>query len=349
MKRTETKPVFVGGLQLGGLNRVLIQSMCSIKTSKVSEVIAQINRAAALGADLMRVSVIDKADAMAIKDIKAGISIPLVADIHFDYRLALMAIDSGVDKIRINPGNIGSLDKIIAVVNACKEKHLPIRIGVNSGSLDSEIHQYEEHYTAAKLVASAQKHVKILEDLGFYDIVISLKGSSVVETIAAYRLASQTFRYPLHLGITEAGIKDIGVIRSVAGLAPLLLEGIGDTIRISLTADPEDEIVTAKRLLHDVNLYPDYPTLVSCPTCGRTEVDVRDMANKVMAYLELIKKPITVAVMGCIVNGPGESKNADLGLAGGKNHWILFKKGQILRTVSADKAYDALKEQIDLY
>jgi len=349
MKRTETKPVFVGGLQLGGLNRVLIQSMCSIKTSKVSEVIAQINRAAALGADLMRVSVIDKADAMAIKDIKAGISIPLVADIHFDYRLALMAIDSGVDKIRINPGNIGSLDKIIAVVNACKEKHLPIRIGVNSGSLDSEIHQYEEHYTAAKLVASAQKHVKILEDLGFYDIVISLKGSSVVETIAAYRLASQTFRYPLHLGITEAGIKDIGVIRSVAGLAPLLLEGIGDTIRISLTADPEDEIVTAKRLLHDFNLYPDYPTLVSCPTCGRTEVDVRDMANKVMAYLELIKKPITVAVMGCIVNGPGESKNADLGLAGGKNHWILFKKGQILRTVSADKAYDALKEQIDLY
>jgi len=349
MKRTETKPVFVGGLQLGGLNRVLIQSMCSIKTSKVSEVIAQINRAAALGADLMRVSVIDKADAMAIKDIKAGISIPLVADIHFDYRLALMAIDSGVDKIRINPGNIGSLDKIIAVVNACKEKHLPIRIGVNSGSLDSEIHQYEEHYTAAKLVASAQKHVKILEDLGFYDIVISLKGSSVVETIAAYRLASQTFRYPLHLGITEAGIKDIGVIRSVAGLAPLLHEGIGDTIRISLTADPEDEIVTAKRLLHDVNLYPDYPTLVSCPTCGRTEVDVRDMANKVMAYLELIKKPITVAVMGCIVNGPGESKNADLGLAGGKNHWILFKKGQILRAVSADKAYDALKEQIDLY
>jgi len=348
-KRIDTRPATINGLQMGGLNRVLIQSMCSIKTSKVSEVVAQINRCAALGADLMRVSVLDKADALAIKEIKSQISIPLVADIHFDYRLALMAIESGIDKIRINPGNIGSVDRITQVVNACKEKHIPIRIGVNSGSLDSEIHHYDDHYTAQKLVASAQKHVKILEDLDFHDIVISLKGSSVAETIAAYRLASETFKYPLHLGITEAGIKDIGIIRSVAGLAPLLLEGIGDTIRISLTADPEDEIITAKRLLHDVNLYPDYPTLVSCPTCGRTEVDVRDMATKVMAYLELVKKPISVAVMGCIVNGPGESKNADLGLAGGKNHWILFKKGVIVKTVTAHEAFEALKEQIDLY
>ncbi|MFA5235927.1 MAG: flavodoxin-dependent (E)-4-hydroxy-3-methylbut-2-enyl-diphosphate synthase [Bacilli bacterium] len=349
MKRTDTKPIYINGLQMGGRNRVLIQSMCSIKTSKVDEVVAQINELTDLGADLMRVSVVDAADAKAIKDIKARIKIPLVADIHFDYRLALLAIESGVDKIRINPGNIGSPERIAQVVNACKEKHVPIRIGVNSGSLDASIHQYDEHYTAAKLVASAQKHVEILEKLGFEDIVISLKGSSVLETIAAYRLAAQTFKYPLHLGITEAGIKDIGVIRSVAGLAPLLLEGIGDTIRISLTDDPREEIITAKRLLHDVGLYPDYPTLVSCPTCGRTEVDVQTMAKQVMDYLEYINKPLTVAVMGCIVNGPGESKNADLGLAGGRQHWILFKKGQVVKTVSATEAFAALKEQIDLF
>ena len=348
MKRTQTKPVFIDGLQLGGLNRVLIQSMCSIKTSKVAEVVAQINELADLGADLMRVSVLDMDDAKAIKDIKAQIRIPLVADIHFDYRLALAAIESGVDKIRINPGNIGAVERIELVVNACKQKKIPIRIGVNSGSLDTAIHQYDEHYTAEKLVASAQKHVKILEDLGFYDIVISLKASSVLETLAAYRLASQTFPYPLHLGITEAGIKDIGIIRSVAGLAPLLLDGIGDTIRISLTDDPKEEIIAAKRLLHDIGLYPNYPTLVSCPTCGRTEVNVMEMANRVMAYLEYVNKPITVAVMGCIVNGPGESKNADLGLAGGRQHWILFKHGKIVKTVSASEAYEALKEQIDL-
>jgi (E)-4-hydroxy-3-methylbut-2-enyl-diphosphate synthase len=349
MKRTETKPVFINGLQMGGLNRVLIQSMCSIKTSHVDEVVAQINELTDLGADLMRVSVMDAADAEAIKAIKARIRIPLVADIHFDYRLALMAIDNGIDKIRINPGNIGSPEKISQVVNACKEKHIPIRIGVNSGSFDTSIHHYDEHYTAAKLVASAQKHVAILENLGFDDIVISLKGSSVLETIAAYRLAAATFKYPLHLGITEAGIKDIGVIRSVAGLAPLLLEGIGDTIRISLTDDPREEIKTAKRLLHDVGLYPDYPTLVSCPTCGRTEVDVQTMAKQVMDYLEYVNKPLTVAVMGCIVNGPGESKNADLGLAGGRHHWILFKKGRIVKTVTATEAFEALKEQIDLF
>ncbi len=349
MKRTETKPVYINGLQLGGVNRVLIQSMCSIKTSSVTEVVAQIKRLSSLGADLMRVSVVDRADALAIKDIKKQIDIPLVADIHFDYRLALQAIESGVDKIRLNPGNIGSIDKISAVVTRCKQKHIPIRIGVNSGSLDSSIHQYDEHYTAAKLVESARKHVKILEELDFHDIVISLKGSSVLETIAAYRLAAKTFPYPLHLGITEAGIKDIGIIRSAAGLAPLLLEGIGDTIRISLTADPEEEIIAAKRLLHDVGLYPNYPTLVSCPTCGRTEVNVQDMATRVMQYLEFINKPITVAVMGCIVNGPGESKNADLGLAGGRQHWILFKKGQIVRTVTALEAFDALKQLIDSY
>ncbi|MCX5775680.1 MAG: flavodoxin-dependent (E)-4-hydroxy-3-methylbut-2-enyl-diphosphate synthase [Firmicutes bacterium] len=345
--RSQTRKVQVGSLQLGGQNKVLIQSMCNIKTSKVDEVVKQINELAALGADLMRVSIMDEADAAAIKEIKKQIRIPLIADIHFDYRLALLAIENGIDKIRINPGNIGSIDKISAVVTACKAHHIPIRIGVNSGSLDKTVHNYDVHYTASQLVASAQKHVKILEDLDFHDIVISLKGSDVLETIAAYRMAANTFPYPLHLGITEAGTKEVGIIRSVAGLAPLLVDGIGDTIRISLTADPKEEIIAAKRLLHDVGLYPDYPTLISCPTCGRTEVNVQDLAEKTLAYLEKINKPITVAVMGCVVNGPGEAHNADIGLAGGRHEWVLFKKGKVIRTVKESDAFAALIAEID--
>lgn len=346
-KRTETRPTHVGTLPLGGQNRVLIQSMCNVKTSHIDEVVQQINELAALGADYMRVSVMDEDDAIAIKEIKKRITIPLVADIHFDFRLALLAIDNGIDKIRINPGNIGSIDKIKAVVDACKAHHISIRVGVNSGSLDKTIHNYDTHYTAAQLVASAKKHVRILENLGFYDIVISLKGSNVLETIEAYRLAAVTFPYPLHLGITEAGTKDIGIIRSVAGLAPLLADGIGDTIRISLSADPKEEIIAAKRLLHDLGLYPNYPTLISCPTCGRTEVDVFQLANETLAYLEKVNKPITVAVMGCVVNGPGEAHNADLGIAGGKHQWVLFKKGQVIRSVSEKDAFQALKDEID--
>ena len=283
--RKATKQIHIKDIVMGGQDKVLIQSMCNIKTEKVEQVVKQINECAILGADIMRVSVMDEADAYAIKEIKKGISIPLVADIHFDYKLALIAMQMGVDKVRINPGNIGSFDKIKEVVDLAKEKHIPIRIGVNSGSLDKEIHDYSTEYTAEKLVESAKKHVKILEDLGFYDIVISLKGSNVLETIAAYRLASETFPYPLHLGITEAGFKDIAIIRSAAGLAPLLLEGIGDTIRISISGDPKDEVIAAKRLLHDCGLYPNYPTLVACPTCGRTQVDVPALAKKVMDYL----------------------------------------------------------------
>ena len=321
--------------------------MCNIKTEKVEQVIKQINECAILGADIMRVSVMDEADAYAIKEIKKGISIPLVADIHFDYKLALIAMQMGVDKVRINPGNIGSFDKIKEVVDLAKEKHIPIRIGVNSGSLDKEIHDYSTEYTAEKLVESAKKHVKILEDLGFYDIVISLKGSNVLETIAAYRLASEAFPYPLHLGITEAGFKDIAIIRSAAGLAPLLLEGIGDTIRISISGDPKDEVIAAKRLLHDCGLYPNYPTLVACPTCGRTQVDVPALAKKVMDYLETINKPIHVAVMGCVVNGPGEAKNADIGIAGGCHEYVIFKKDKVLKKVPEAEAFETLKEEID--
>ena len=347
--RLQTRPVFINGLQLGGQNKVLIQSMCNIKTEHYQEVIKQINECAALGADLMRVSVMDEKDALAIKEIKKGIQIPLVADIHFDYRLAMLAMENGVDKIRINPGNIGDIEKIKQVVEMAKVKHIPIRVGVNSGSLDKTIHDYSTQYSAQKLVESAKKHVEILENLGFYDIVISLKASDIKETIAAYKLASETFPYPLHLGITEAGFKDISVIRSAAGLAPLLLDGIGDTIRISISGDPKDEIIAAKRLLHDCGLYPNYPTLVACPTCGRTQVDVTLLAKEVMDYLETINKPIHVAVMGCVVNGPGEAANADIGIAGGKQEYVIFKKDKIIKKVPEAEAFEALKEEIDKF
>ena len=344
--REQTRPVHLGNLQLGGQKKVLIQSMCSIKTSKVEEVSAQINRCAALGADIMRLSCLDMEDAKAIKEIRAKVSIPLVADIHFDYRLALACLESGVEAIRINPGNIGSLDRIKAVVDAAKAHHAPIRIGVNSGSLDKEIYEGKEKIAAEYLLSSAAKHAKILEDLDFHDIVLSLKGSSVKETVEAYRLASERFEYPLHLGITEAGPKDIGVIRSAAGLAPLLLDGIGDTIRISLSDDPEEEIRACKRLLHDLDLDPLYPTFISCPTCGRTEVALIPLAKKVLAYLEENHIHKTIAVMGCIVNGPGEARHADLGIAGGKKSFVIFKKGEVLKTVKEEEAFDALVEEI---
>ncbi len=337
MKRTETRKIIVGNTQIGHSNLVKIQSMCNIKTSNYPAVIKQIDELERLGCNIVRVSVMDEDDAKAIKLIKKQIHIPLVADIHFDYRLALLSIENGVDKIRINPGNIGSIDNIKKVVTACKDKHIPIRVGVNSGSLDKEIHDYTTHYTAKALVESAKKHVKILEDLDFYDIVISLKASDVLTAIDAYRMASEIFPYPLHLGITEAGTKDIGIIRSVSGLAPLLLQGIGDTIRISLSGNPKEEVIAAKRMLHDLGLYPNYPTLISCPTCGRTRVNVEMVAEKVLSALEEINKPLTIAVMGCVVNGPGEAKNADLGIAGGNKEWVLIKKGKVIDKLTSDE------------
>ena len=348
-KRELTRKVFVKDLQIGGQNKVVIQSMCNIKTERVDEVVHQINRCAKAGAELMRVSVMDEKDAAAIKEIKARTTIPLVADIHFDYRLALQAMENGIDKVRINPGNIGSIENIKKVVDMAKEKHIPIRVGVNSGSLDKSVHDYSSLYSAKQLVESAKKHIKILEDLDFHDIIISLKGSNIKETIAAYRLASETFPYPLHLGITEAGIKEISIVRSSAGLAPLLLEGIGDTIRISITDDPVEEIKVCKKLLHDYELYPNYPTLVSCPTCGRTQVNVENLARRVLNYLEENNKMIHVAIMGCVVNGPGEAKNADIGIAGGKNEYVIFKKDQIIKKVPETEAYDALIAEIEKF
>lgn len=346
-QRELTKKIKIGNTFIGGSNRVLIQSMCNIKTEKYLDVIKQINECAAAGADLMRVSVLDENDAYAISKIKEGISIPLIADIHFEYKLALICLEQGIDAIRINPGNIGSIDKIRLVVDKAKEKHVPIRVGVNSGSMDKSIFDNDGIVTSHYLYESALKHVKILEDLGFDDIVISLKGSNAKETIEAYRYASKMFKYPLHLGVTEAGPKDTGLIRSSAGLAPLLLEGIGDTIRISLSDDPVEEIKAASRLLHDLGLKDDYPTFISCPTCGRTEVDLIPTAKIIQKYIEDNHINKTIAIMGCIVNGPGEARHADLGAAGGNGVWAIFKKGKVLRRVKNEDIVEELIKEIN--
>lgn len=345
--REHTRKIKLGNITIGGSNKVLIQSMCNIKTSKVDEVVCQINECALLGADLMRVSVLDMDDAKAIKEIVSKISIPLIADIHFDYKLAIESINSGVSAVRLNPGNIGLEENVKKVVELCKEKHIPIRIGVNSGSIDKNVNNDTSVVKAKELVESAAKTVKILEDLDFYDIVISLKGSHVLETVEAYRLASKTFNYPLHLGITEAGPKDIGLIRSTAGLAPLLLEGIGDTIRISLSDEPQEEVCACRRLLKDLEIRNDYPNLISCPTCGRTQVNLVPLAKQVLKFLEDNHINKTVAVMGCIVNGPGEAKRADIGCAGGKGQWVIFKKDEIIKTVPDEKIFEELVKEIN--
>ena len=349
MKRTETKSIKVGNVTIGGQNKVIIQSMCNIKTSNIEKVIKQILELENIGCQIIRVSIKDKEDALSLKKIKKHIHIPLVADIHFDYKLALLSIENGADKIRINPGNIGSYNKLKKVILACKEKNIPIRIGVNSGSLIQPNEENSYKGTAKTMVDKAKEYVSLLEDLDFYDICISLKSSSTLESIEAYRVASEILPYPLHLGITEAGIKEVGIIRSIAGLAPLLEQGIGDTLRISLTDDPKEEVIACKRLLHDLGLYDNMPTLISCPTCGRTEVNLIDLSKKVQAYLDTISKPITVAIMGCVVNGPGEAKQADIGIAGGKNNWVLFKKGQIIKKISEEEAYETLIGEINAY
>ena len=284
MKRTETKQIRIGRLTIGGQDRVLIQSMCKHKTSDIESIINEINECEALGAKLMRVSVLDEEDAKAIAQIKKGIKIPLVADIHFDPNLAILAIKCGANKIRINPGNISDENKIKEIVELAKKKHVAIRVGANSGSVNKTIDEFDIPL-AHKLILSVKEQVELLEKYDFHDIVISLKASNIKETIRAYQLASEMFPYPLHIGITEAGPYELSVIRSTAGLAPLLLEGIGDTIRISITGDSKNEVIAAKRLLHDCGLYDNYPTFISCPTCGRTQVDCRPLGLKVLKYL----------------------------------------------------------------
>ena len=321
-----TRQINVGGVPVGGGARPPIQSMTNTPTEDVIATAAQINALAAAGCDIVRVAVPNQEAASAISDIKKRISIPLVVDIHFDYRLALQCIEGGADKVRINPGNIGGEDRVRQVVEACRRRGVPIRIGVNGGSLEKPLLEKYGGITAEALVESALGHVKLLELCNFYDIFISLKASSVPVTMAAYRLMRERCDYPLHLGVTEAGTPKMGLLKSAIGIGGLLAEGIGDTLRVTLTADPIEEIAAAKDILAAVGLRREGPELIACPTCGRTKIDLIAMAQEVERRLETVHKPITVAVMGCVVNGPGEASAADVGIAGGDGKGILTAK-----------------------
>lgn len=346
MIRTETRPIHVGNLVLGGNDHIYIQSMTNTKTKDVESTVAQILALEKAGCEIVRMACFDEADAYAIREIKKQVHIPLVADIHFDYKLALIAVESGIDKIRINPGNIGSKEKVKLVVDACREKNIPIRIGVNAGSLEKGLLEKYGKPCAEAMVESARSHVEILEELGFYDICISLKASTMLMCVEAYELASKEFPYPLHIGITEAGTAFGGTIRSSAGLGILLHEKIGNTIRVSLSDDPVEEIKVARELLQNFGLLNDAPTLVSCPTCGRIQYDLIPVAKEIEKFLATIRKPITVAIMGCAVNGPGEARHADIGIAGGVKEGLLFKKGEIIKKVPQEELCDVLKAEI---
>jgi (E)-4-hydroxy-3-methylbut-2-enyl-diphosphate synthase len=343
--REKTRPVKVKNLTIGSNNQVIIQSMTNTSTKNTQATINQIKVLEKAGCQIVRVAVLDEADALAISEIKKHISIPLVADIHFDYRLALLAIESGVDKIRINPGNIADEEKIFAVVEACKSKGIPIRIGINSGSLEKHILKKYHHPTPEAMVESATYHIGLLEKYGFYDIIVSLKSSSVIDTIKANELAANTFDYPLHLGITEAGSTFGGTISSSIGLGVMLNQGIGSTIRVSLTADPVEEIRVAKEILSNFGLFKK-PKLISCPTCGRIQYDMFPIVNEIESFLEFIDKDITVAIMGCIVNGPGEAKEANIAIAGGKNEVLVFVDGIKQFKVKQEDIVETLKKLI---
>ena len=345
VKRNETRKIFVGDVQIGGQDKVVIQSMTNTKTKDVKSTVEQILKLEEAGCEIIRVACLDEEDARAIKEIKNKIHIPIVSDIHFDYRIALEAAKAGVDKIRINPGNIGSVERVKAVVDACKERKIPIRIGVNSGSLPKDILQRDGEPTAKGMVEAGLRHIKILEDLDFFDIALSLKASSLDLCIESYKEAANTINYPLHLGVTHAGTEFSGTVSSSIGLGILLREGIGDTLRVSLSADPVKEIKVAKEILKDCKLYQS-PTLIACPTCGRIQYDLIPIANEIEDFLQTIKKDITVAVMGCGVNGPEEAKHADIGIAGGVKEGLLFKKGNIIKKVKQEEITQVLKEEI---
>ena len=346
MDRNETRKIMVGNVQIGGQNRVVIQSMCNTKTKDVEKTVKQILELEKAGCEIIRVACLDMEDAKAIRQIKEKIHIPIVADIHFDYKIALQVIESGVDKVRINPGNIGSKDRVKAVVDKCKEKNIPIRIGVNGGSLEKDLLEKYGKPTAKAMVESAKRHIDILEELDFHDYLLSLKASNLDLCIEAYEEAAKTFKCPLHLGITESGTEFSGTIKSSIGLGYMLRNGIGDTIRVSLSDDPVKEIKVAKEILKDCNLYRNLPTLVACPTCGRTQIDLIPIAKEMEEFLQTIDSNITVAVMGCAVNGPGEAREADIGIAGGIKEGLLFKKGEIIRKIPQDQIVEELKKEI---
>ncbi|MCL6518138.1 flavodoxin-dependent (E)-4-hydroxy-3-methylbut-2-enyl-diphosphate synthase [Alicyclobacillus sp.] len=345
--RTQTRPVRVGNLTIGGNNHVIIQSMTTTKTADVRATVAEIHRLEEAGCEIVRVTVNNPEAAEAIKEIKKQIHIPLVADIHFDHRLALKAIENGIDKVRINPGNIGKRDRVEAVVKACKERGIPIRIGVNAGSLERHILEKYGYPTAQGMLESALHHIRILEELDFHDIIVSMKASDVPLAIEAYRLAAESFDYPLHLGITESGTLYSGTIKSAAGLGTLLSMGIGNTIRVSLSADPVEEVKVARELLKTFHLISNAPTLVSCPTCGRIDIDLISIANEVEEYLQHVKAPIKVSVLGCAVNGPGEAREADIGIAGARGEGLLFRKGKVIRKIPEAELVSELKKEID--
>ncbi len=346
MKRRKTVPVSVGDLILGG-NRIYIQSMLNVPSTDIAGSVRQAEALGAAGCEILRAAIPDKDAVKLIPAIKEKVSIPLVADIHFDYRLALEALEAGIDKIRINPGNIGSPDRIKAVAVACSNRGVPIRIGVNSGSVEKHILEKYGGPTADALVESGLYNAQLLEKFDFHQIVISLKSSNVETMIEAYRKLAERCDYPLHLGVTEAGTERMGLIKSAIGIGSLLADGIGDTIRVSLTADPIREIAAAKDILRALDLDEGAPQIVSCPTCGRTRIDLISLANAVEERLRTVKKPIKVAVMGCIVNGPGEAKEADIGIAGGDGCAVLFKKGKVLRKVSEDRILEELFSEIE--
>ncbi len=341
MKRRITKVVNVGSLSIGGGEPIAIQSMTNTDTRDVKSTEKQIQRLVEAGCEIVRLAVPDESAALALKQIKSRSAIPIVADIHFDHRLALLAMENGVDKLRINPGNIGSEKKIAEVVSVAKERQIPIRIGVNSGSLSKRsVEKFGR--SADAMVESALEHVAILENHGFSDIVISMKATDIAQTLAAYKIMSDRVEYPLHIGITEAGTKWFGTIKSAAGLGAILSHGIGDTIRISLTADPVEEVKVAWALLSALEIRRRGPVFISCPTCGRTEIPLLDIAKQVEERLSTLQTSLTIAIMGCPVNGPGEAREADLGIAGGQGVGVIFRKGTIIRKVPEDQLVDAL-------
>lgn len=347
INRRASRKVKAGNVEIGGDSKITVQSMLNVPAHDIDGNVKQAVELEKAGCEIVRLTVPDKEAVKTLYAVKNAVSIPVVADIHFDYKCALESVEAGVDKIRINPGNIGSDDRIKAVADACKLHNIPIRIGVNSGSLEKDILAKHGAVTPEALCESAMRHASLLEKFDFNDIVISIKSSNVQTMVAAYRRLSEMCDYPLHLGVTEAGTRHMGMLKSAAGIGSLLMDGIGDTIRVSLTADPVQEIAAGFDILKAVGIKTDCPQIVSCPTCGRTKIDLISLAERVEKEISGVNKPITVAVMGCAVNGPGEAKEADIGVAGGDGCGIIFKHGEILRKVSEEKIVEELLKEIE--